>query len=138
MQVVDDRAVPLSLDHIFIPAEPALIVREVDFRRREYDFHFLEGRFHDAQRGGLSEVETVTKINDRPQDERFFDSGAKPFRVGLNKLGPMQRPGGAIFPKIGTFSQPIVRIAADPDVRFAAEDFLSHGLIAAMKPEHKC
>ncbi len=55
----------------------------------------------------------------------------------MNKPCPLERPGGAVLPKIGPFTEPVVIVFAQPDIYLAGQHLFAYLTVATMIGEDK-
>lgn len=60
-------------------------------------------------------AKAIAKLNDGTDDKRFFDFAA--FAAG-SLLGPSERAGGTVFPKVDAAAEPVVGVGTGGKFRF--------------------
>ena len=129
VEEIDDGAVQLALHTIhcgacvprFLPALGVILGLQTEM-----------GHFHQIDRSGFHQIQTVPRINDRSQRKRFGDAGLANRRILHRIFGPVQSPFGIAFPEVDTRSQPIVIIRARLKRLVSSQNSLTQLLITAV------
>ena len=80
----------------------------------------------------LGKIETPAGIDDRANDERLPDPRARISRMIAEKLHPGQCAARAVLLKVSARSEPVVIVAARPNVFRTGEDSFTHRPVAAV------
>jgi hypothetical protein len=94
---------------------------------------FVVGVLNEFQRGHIREVDTISQVDYRSDDEGFLNLVVKRvLGMFLNEFGPSVGTLGIIFPEVGSTTEPVVWIAADSEVAFTEEKLFSCFPVASM------